>query len=171
MHCNLEGVRIHDLDKQLDERGFFVEALRQDWGKFLEGDIILQSALSLSQPGVVRAWHRHLRGQVDYLLIIQGTVRIAVYDAQEGSTTSGKLFETLVAEDRLQLVRIPGHYWHGTKSVGDKPSLTLYFFTKLYDYANPDEERLPANSPYIINPMLGCPYDWNGPLLNEKRGI
>lgn len=157
----LEGVRVYDLKKHPDERGFFAEVLRQDWTEFLGDDKVVQAGLSMSQPGVVRAWHRHVRGQVDYFLAIQGTVKIVAYDDQDGSPTRGKLFELIVSEDQLKLVRIPGYYWHGTKSVGDKASLTLYFFTRLYDYANPDEERRPWNDTSIIAPRTNQPYDWN----------
>ncbi len=115
----------------------------------------------MSYPGIIRAWHRHARGQVDYLLVIQGTVKILVYDDQDGSPTRGKLVELVVSEKQLKLVRIPGHYWHGTKSVGNKPSVTLYFFTRLYDYTDPDEERRPPNSTVIIDPRTSRPYDWN----------
>jgi len=61
------------------------------------------------------------------------------------------------------VVRIPGTYWHGTKTVGNEPSLTVYFVTKLYDYQNPDEERRPWNDPSIIDPKTGKPFDWNKP--------
>lgn len=169
--CSLEGIRVYHLDKHLDKRGFFAEILRQDWREFLGNDNITQWALSSSQPGVVRAWHRHRRGQVDYLLIVQGKVRIATYDGQKGSATQGQLFEIIVSEDQLKLVRIPGHYWHGTKSIGSKPSLTLYFFTRLYDYVDPDEERLPADSPIIIDPRTGRPYDWNSPIHSGDSGV
>jgi dTDP-4-dehydrorhamnose 3,5-epimerase len=61
------------------------------------------------------------------------------------------------------VVRIPGHYYHGTKTLGDEPSLTLYFVTRLYDYDNPDEERKPWNDPAITDPKTGSPYDWEKP--------
>ncbi len=135
--------------------------LRQDWMEFLGDDRVVQAALSMSRPGVVRAWHRHARGQIDYFLVIEGTVKIAAYDDQDGSPMQGKLVELIVSGEQLQLVRVPGYYWHGTKSIGDKPSLTLYFFTRLYDYANPDEERRPWNDTSIIDPGTGRPYDWD----------
>ena len=39
------------------------------------------------------------------------------------------------------MIRVPGHYWHGTKTVGTEDSVIVYFINKLYDYKNPDEER------------------------------
>jgi len=157
----LEGVKVYDLKKHLDERGFFTEVLRQDWIEFLGNDKVVQASLSMSQPGVVRAWHRHVRGQVDYLVVINGTVKIAAYDDLNGSPTRGKIVEVVASEEQLRAVRIPGFYWHGTKNIGSRPSTTLYFFTRLYDYANPDEERRPWNDTSIIDPRMNQPYDWN----------
>lgn len=154
----LEGVKIFEVKKIPDERGFFSEVLRQDWKEILGDDQILQANLSFSYPGMIRAWHRHLRGQIDYFLVLQGAMKICAFDEK-----TGQLEEAIGSEHRLQIVRVPGHYWHGTKTVGDKPSLTLYFTTKLYDYKNPDEERRPWNDPLIIDPKTREPYDWNKP--------
>jgi len=154
----LEGVRIYELKKIPDERGFFAELLRKDWKEILGDEWIVQANLSYSYPGVIRAWHRHLRGQTDYFIVLQGAMRICAYDEK-----TGQLDEIIASEHKLQIVRIPGHYWHGTKTISNKPSLTLYFVTRLYDYSNPDEERRPWNDPTIIDPRTGKPYDWNKP--------
>ncbi|HDI12337.1 MAG TPA: dTDP-4-dehydrorhamnose 3,5-epimerase, partial [Candidatus Bathyarchaeota archaeon] len=128
------------------------------WKDILGDEWIVQANLSYSYPGVIRAWHRHLRGQTDYFIVLQGAMRICAYDEK-----TGQLDEIVASEHKLQIVRIPGHYWHGTKTISDKPSLTLYFVTRLYDYSNPDEERRPWNDPTIIDPRTGKPYDWNKP--------
>jgi dTDP-4-dehydrorhamnose 3,5-epimerase len=159
----LPGVRTYDLRILPDERGFFAEALRQDWRELLEGDEIVQANLSYSYPGIIRAWHRHTRGQVDYFLVLQGAMKICAYDDRPDSPTKSRLVEIVATGHRPQLVRIPGHYWHGTKTVSSEPSLTLYFVTRLYDYQNPDEERRPWNDPAVIDPRTGGPYDWNRP--------
>ncbi|MEM3648023.1 MAG: dTDP-4-dehydrorhamnose 3,5-epimerase, partial [Thermoproteota archaeon] len=81
--------------------------------------------------GIVRAWHRHLRGQTDYFIVVKGAMKICAYDEE-----TGELDEIIGSEDKLQIIRIPGHYWHGTKTIGVKPSLTIYFVTKLYKNKN-----------------------------------
>jgi dTDP-4-dehydrorhamnose 3,5-epimerase len=161
--CGLDGLRVYEVQKLPDERGFFAEILRHDWKGLLGEDLIVQANLSMSYPGIIRAWHRHMRGQVDYFLVVQGAMKICAYDDREGSPTKGKLVEVVAGEDKLQIVRVPGHYWHGTKTIGYKPSLTVYFVTKLYDYKNPDEERRLWNDPTIIDPKTGESYDWNKP--------
>ena len=70
----IEGVTLKDLPKNIDERGFLSEILRSDWKEFLREAAIVQFNLSYSYPDVVRAWHRHLRGQVDYFICVDGAV-------------------------------------------------------------------------------------------------
>ena len=65
----LPGVSVQDINKRIDERGFFAEIVRNDWKDLLRDDKIAQANLSLSHPGMIRAWHRHKRGQVDYLIV------------------------------------------------------------------------------------------------------
>ena len=56
---SLKGVKTHEIKIIPDERGFFAEALRQDWKEFLGAEQITQANLSYSYPNVVRAWHKH----------------------------------------------------------------------------------------------------------------
>jgi dTDP-4-dehydrorhamnose 3,5-epimerase len=157
----LPGVKVQDLRRNVDERGSFAEIMRQDWGDLLGGDSLMQANLSFSYPGIIRAWHRHSRGQVDYFIVIQGSMKICAYDDARGSATKGQIDELIASGEKLQVVRIPGHYWHGTKTIGDKPSLTVYSVNRLYDSKNPDEERRPWNDPMIIDPNTLKPHDWN----------
>jgi dTDP-4-dehydrorhamnose 3,5-epimerase len=108
----LPGVRTLDLKKNVDERGFFAEIMRQDWKDLLEDDSISQANFSFSYPGMIRAWHRHSRGQVDYFIVLKGSMKICAYDDRQGSATKGQLDEIVASEERLQVVRIPGFYWH-----------------------------------------------------------
>jgi len=163
----LEGVRVYELKILPDERGFFAEALRSDWKELLGDEWIVQVNLSYSYPGIVRAWHRHLRGQVDYFLVLRGAMKICAYDDE-----TRKMVEIVASEKKPSIVRIPGKYWHGTKTVSNEPSLTVYFVTRLYDYENPDEHRRPWNDPTIVpseingrkdDPRVGKPWDWFRP--------
>jgi len=163
----LEGVRVYELKILPDERGFFAEALRSDWKELLGDEWIVQVNLSYSYPGIVRAWHRHLRGQVDYFLVLRGAMKICAYDDE-----TRKMVEIVASEKKPSIVRIPGKYWHGTKTVSNEPSLTVYFVTRLYDYENPDEHRRHWNDPTIVpseingrkdDPRVGKPWDWFRP--------
>jgi len=163
----LKGVKVQEINIIPDERGFFAEALRQDWKDLLEEDRIMQANISYSYPNIVRAWHKHEKGQVDYFLVLKGAMKICAYEEE-----TGKMAEIIASGEKPSIVRIPGKYLHGTKTVSNTPSLTVYFVTKLYDYKNPDEKRRPWNDPKIIpteingkkdDPRVGKPWDWFQP--------
>ena len=159
----MEDIQVIDIQQIIDERGFFAEAVRRDWYHLFGEGWISQANISYSHPGIIRAWHRHGRGQIDFFMVLQGSVKIVAYDDNPESKTYGKMTEIIVSEERLQLVKLPGHYWHGTKTIGYKPSYTIYFVNNLYDYKSPDEERRPWNDSLIIDPKTKQSYDWNKP--------
>jgi dTDP-4-dehydrorhamnose 3,5-epimerase len=163
----LKGVKVYEINIIPDERGFFTEALRQDWKDFVEEEWIAQTNVSYSYPTMVRAWHKHQRGQVDYFLVLKGAMKICAYEEE-----TGRMVEIVASGEKPTLVRIPGKYLHGTKTVSSEPSLTVYFVTRLYDYKNPDEVRRPWNDPTIVpaeingnknDPRVGKPWDWFHP--------
>ncbi|MFO7796134.1 MAG: dTDP-4-dehydrorhamnose 3,5-epimerase family protein [Promethearchaeia archaeon] len=165
----IEGVIVKDLKQFVDERGFFCEILREDWTETLKNDKVVQFNLSYSYPNIVRAWHRHLEGQVDYFICITGSIKVCAYDGREDSETYGEIDEIVLSEDSLKVARIPGILWHGYKAVGVKPVKILYGVNRLYNYGNPDEERRPWDDetvlPKAINgnkedPRVGKPWDW-----------
>lgn len=168
----LQGVKIYDLTRYVDERGVFTEIIRKDWKKLLEGDEIAQVNFSITLPDIIRAWHRHTRDQVDYFLLLKGAIKVCAYDDQENSPTEGHMIEAILSEHKLQILKIPGKYWHGFKVISPQPAYLLYFVNKLYDYSNPDEERRPWNDSSIVpvaingnkaDPRVGKPWDWNYP--------
>jgi len=154
-------VKVRDVNKLHDERGFFAEAYREDWEDIVGGDRIVQLNLSFSYPGVVRAWHRHQRGQIDYIMVLRGAMKICIYDDDASSPTRGQLDEIIASSERLQIVRFNGRYWHGTKTISNDPSLTLYAVNRLYDYKNPDEEKRPWNDRGFVDAKTKAPFDWN----------
>jgi dTDP-4-dehydrorhamnose 3,5-epimerase len=159
----LEGIKIFELDRIVDERGSFTEIMRTNWHDLFGEDKIQQSNLSISYPGMIRAWHRHARGQIDYYVVTRGVVKICAYDDDKNSKTFGKLVEIISTGEKLQMVRMPGHYWHGVKTLGSEQSILVYFINNLYDYNNPDEQRRAWNDTKIIDPNTGLSYDWNKP--------
>lgn len=147
----IEGVESRSLQPNVDERGHLVEMFREDWDEFEPRPAM--AYYSLTYPGVVRAWHRHTRGQVDHFVCPSGRLKVAVYDDREESPTRGELETFVIGEGNHQLIRIPGACWHGFKAVGTEPAMLVNFPTKLYDYEEPDEERLPHDTETI-------PLDW-----------
>jgi len=148
----IDGVKVRELTVNADHRGHLVETFRSDWELFDPEPEM--SYYSLSYPGVIRAWHRHDRGQIDHFVCPSGRIRIGVHDDREGSPTRGETQEFVVGEHDPKIVRVPGDCWHGFEAIGDEPALFVNFPTNLYDYDDPDEERLPYDTPEI-------PLDWD----------
>ena len=160
----LKGIIIKPLKRFNDERGSFTELMRQDWKDILNEDRFVQANFSISYPGIIRAWHRHLRGQIDYFLVLKGALKICAYDQE-----TKELDEVVSTGQAPQIVRVPGHYWHGFKVISNETAWLLYFTTKLYNYDDPDEERRPWNDetliPEFINgkkddPRVGKQWNW-----------
>jgi dTDP-4-dehydrorhamnose 3,5-epimerase len=165
----IEGFVVREIKKNLDERGFFAELLRSDWDNIFPEEAIVQLNLSHSYPGVVRAWHRHNRGQFDCFICVSGSVKVCAYDDRPNSKNIGEIDEVVLSRESLTLVKIPGYAWHGYKVIGNEPATLLYGVNNLYDYKNPDEERRPWNDASIIplsingksnDPRVGKPWDW-----------
>ncbi len=163
----LTGIVIKPLKRMPDERGSFTEVFRKDWKDLLENDVAVQANMSVTYPGIIRAWHRHLRGQTDYFTLLKGAIKIGVYDEK-----SGELDEIVSTDQNFQVVRVPGHYWHGFKAIGNKPAMLLYFTTALYDAVKPDEERRSWSDETLVpksingkknDPRVGKSWDWNYP--------
>jgi len=163
----LKGVKTYEITIFPDERGFFSEALRTDWNELLEDEQIVQINLSYSYPKIVRAWHKHIRGQIDHFLVLQGAMKICAYEEE-----TRKMVEVISSSKKPTIVRIPGKYFHGIKAVSNEPAILIYFVNKLYDYQNPDELRRPWNDQTIVpteingnknDPRVGKPWDWFRP--------
>lgn len=163
----LKGITLKPLKRACDERGCFTEIMRQDWKDLLGQDQPVQANFSMTYPGIIRAWHRHNRGQTDYFIVLKGALRICAYDEE-----TKELDEVISTGLDQQVLKMPGHYWHGFKAVGNETAFLVYFTTRLYDYQNPDEERRLWDDskivPKLINgkkddPRTGKPWDWNYP--------
>lgn len=145
----INGVVTKVLRKNADERGYLMEILRKD-DPIFEGFAMVY--VSMNYPQVIRAWHYH-KLQDDHFCVVHGMCKVVLYDAREDSPTRGEVNEFFLGEDNPLLLRIPVGVYHGYKTIGVKPSLLLNFPTKLYNYDQPDEYRVPYNDPSI-------PYDW-----------
>lgn len=149
----IHDVELRDVQVNIDERGHLAELYRGDWDLFDPEPEM--TYYSLTYPGVVRAWHRHTLGQVDYFTCPEGRIKIGVYDDRAGSPTQGELDTFVIGEHDQRVVRVPGDCWHGFKAIGTEPALLVNFPSELYDYDDPDEERLPHDTDEI-------PLDWHG---------
>ncbi len=144
----IAGTVIRPLKRLVDERGSLMEMMRLDWSDVFKS--VPMSYVSMSYPGVVRAWHAHPRTkQRDSFVVPSGMIKAVVYDE-----ATREVNEHILGEDNPVLLSFDGTKWHGFKCIGTKPCLLINFPDKMYDYATPDEARRPFNDPAI-------PYNWD----------
>jgi dTDP-4-dehydrorhamnose 3,5-epimerase len=145
----IAGVQIKELKKLPDDRGWLMELMRSDWPEF---QAFGQVYITCVYPGIVKAWHYHEK-QRDAFIGIAGMAKIVLWDGRKDSPTCGAVNEFFTGVERPLLVTIPPFVMHGFTAVGHEPAQILNVCTELYNYADPDEFRAPADDP-------GIPYDW-----------
>jgi dTDP-4-dehydrorhamnose 3,5-epimerase len=89
-------------------------------------------------------------------VVVGGKIKVGVYDNREWSSTQGELDTYIIGEGNKQVIKLPGDCWHGFKALGDGRAILINFPSKLYNYTDPDEERLPYDTDRI-------PLDWEEP--------
>jgi len=128
----IDGVKIKPLKKICDERGMIMHMLRCDDADFEQfGEIYFSTAY----PGVVKGWHEH-RKQIQNYAVIQGMVKLVLYDNRTDSPTYEELMEIFTGEDNYQLIRIPTGVINGFKVIGTKTAIVANCATLPHE---PDE--------------------------------
>jgi dTDP-4-dehydrorhamnose 3,5-epimerase len=142
----VDGVIVHSIRPQEDERGEVVEIWNLDWPGF--DDPVVHAYKVVTRPGKARAWQMHLQ-QDDRVLVSRGRLRFGLYDDREGSPTRGLLNVFTLSDHQRAIVRIPRGVWHGVQNVGEGEAEFINFPTRRYDYADPDKYRLPLRNDLI----------------------
>ena len=145
----IDGLKIKKLKVIPDERGRLMEILRSDDEIFEKFGQVYMSA---TYPGVVKGWHMHHK-QADNICCVQGMIKLVIYDGREDSPSKGRIDEFFIGEHNPMVVHIPHHLQHGWKCISEHTALVVNTPTESYNYAQPDEYRLPAQTKDI-------PYDW-----------
>lgn len=147
MEKMIEGVIVEPLKRIPDERGCIYHMLRSDDSIFEKfGEIYF----SVVYPEVIKGWHLHREMTLNYA-VIQGMIKLVLYDDREASPTRGNLMELFIGEENYCLVKIPPKIWNGFNGIGTKPAIVANCATLPHD---PNEiERI---SPFTDK----IPYDW-----------
>ncbi len=91
--------------------------------------------------------------QEDFFVVVKGMCKVGLYDMREGSPTRGLAEAHYLGDNNNIVLRIPVGVAHGYRTIGVEASLLVNFPTQLYDPAEPDEFRVPWDSPDI-------PFNW-----------
>jgi dTDP-4-dehydrorhamnose 3,5-epimerase len=139
----IEGVQCKPLQVHLDDRGFFMEILREDDPFFTRFG---QSSYTITYPGVVKAWHYHAI-QDDLWFIASGMAQVGLHDLRDDSPTRGQTDVFYLGDQNRALLFIPHGVAHGYRVLGSEPIGLVYYTTHVY---NPrDELRRPWDDPEI----------------------
>jgi dTDP-4-dehydrorhamnose 3,5-epimerase len=141
----IDGVKIKQLKKYCDDRGFFTEVIKDGEETFHE---IRQTSYTETHPGVIKAFHWHKR-QWDMWFVIKGMAQVVLYDQRENSPTKGETQVICAGEDNPCLISIPPGVAHGYRVLGNRRIGLFYHTSEAYDPTNPDEERIPFDDPKI----------------------
>ncbi len=145
----IDGVRVKRLRVIPDERGRLMEVLRSDDEIFVRfGQVYVTTAY----PGVVKGWHYHKK-QTDNMTVVDGMMKIVLYDSRDESSTKGVVNEFFVGTHDPLLIQIPPFVFHGFKCIGEREAIVINIPTDVYSYEEPDEYRVHPHDNDI-------PYSW-----------
>jgi dTDP-4-dehydrorhamnose 3,5-epimerase len=77
---------------------------------------------AVGYPGVIRGWHEHTLQTQNYA-VIQGMIKLVLFDNRETSPTFREVMELFIGEDNYQLVTIPVGVINGYKIIGSTPAI------------------------------------------------
>ncbi len=141
----IKDVSIKKITSFYDDRGYFAEVLKFGEGTFHE---IKQTSYAETYPGVIKAFHWHKK-QWDIWFVVKGHAQVVLHDLRKDSPTKGQTDVIYTGEDNKMLIAIPVGVAHGYRVLGNSPMGIFYHTTEAYDPKNPDEERIPFDSPKI----------------------
>lgn len=133
---SIHGVQCKPLKVFADDRGYFMELLREDDAFYTRFG---QSNFSITYPSVVKAWHWHRR-QDDIWFVAAGMAQVGLHDLRDESPTKGTTDVYYLGEQNRSLLFIPHGVAHGYRVLGTAPVALMYHTTHPYDPA--DELRL-----------------------------
>jgi dTDP-4-dehydrorhamnose 3,5-epimerase len=141
----IAGVKVKKLLKHADDRGYFLEVLRNDDGMLEQFG---QLSASLSYPGVIKAFHYHKK-QDDIWFFPKGNAQVVLYDLRADSPTYGQTDVYYMGENNPISLFIPQRVAHGYRVLGLEPAIITYVTNLAYDPNHPDEYRIPYDDPDI----------------------
>jgi dTDP-4-dehydrorhamnose 3,5-epimerase len=142
----LAGVEVCEVRNIVTRNGLTTEVYRSDW--HAGAATVAQTLYVTLRPGAVSAWHCH-EVQLDRIFVVQGSIKLVLFDGRENSPTLGGISELFLDRARPTLVTVPPGVWHGMQNLGASDCAFLNFFDRLYEHGNPDEWRLPQTNDAI----------------------
>lgn len=144
--------QIHDVftaerKKIGDERGAVFHVMRLDSPEFISFG---ETYVSTVNPGVVKAWKKHL-AMHQSLTVPVGQVEFVIFDDRKNSPSRGFIQKIEIGENEYRMLRIPPGVWYGFRGVGKENAVIVNCASIPHDPL--EVERLPESTDQI-------PYRW-----------
>ncbi|MEE9414788.1 MAG: dTDP-4-dehydrorhamnose 3,5-epimerase family protein [Acidimicrobiales bacterium] len=150
----IEGMQVRETRPVPHEDGHVTEIARADWG--ILSQPVVQVHMTTTMAGRVRAWGLHQKS-TDRLFVVNGLVRIVLFDGRLHSPTRGRFTELTLSEKNPALVTVPPDVYHGWKNIGTTEAIVINMPTRVYQYDEPDALDLPWDSDLAAELI---PYRW-----------
>lgn len=141
----IDGVKEKRCISHVDDRGFFMELVREDENLLQRFG---QLSFSMSYPGVIKAFHYH-KDQDDIWFFPSGNVQVVLHDLRESSPTFKETNVFYMGENNPSVLLIPKGVAHGYRVLSTSPATIVYLTTEAYKKESPDEYRIPWNDSSI----------------------
>ena len=126
----MKNIRIEDLDRKSDERGWLIEVLG---GKSLEAPHEFgQIHVSVAYPGKIRGNHYHNR-KLEWFCVPKGKGLLKLKDLKTGEEK-----EILMGEGALRTVQITPGIIHAIKNIGEDDMVLLVYSNETFDPKDSD---------------------------------
>jgi dTDP-4-dehydrorhamnose 3,5-epimerase len=145
------GVKVHRLQRFVDDRGFFEEIYRSRAdhpgsealaGFFADVPVAQINFSIVNADDHIKGLHYHLKQQDVWFCPHPSKAKFVLLDVREGSPTYGQTQVIVTGDGQDLLVRIPEGVAHGYRPLTN-PCALLYIVTRTFDAREPDEWRIP----------------------------
>lgn len=123
----ISGVWVIEPKVFTDQRGYFMEAFKQDEFESIVGEIhFVQDNESCSSKGVLRGLHYQLApyAQAKLVRVIKGRVLDVAVDIRKGSPTYGKYVAVELSDENKRQLFVPRGFAHGFHVLSDEAIFT-----------------------------------------------
>lgn len=153
----IEGVGVHRVPRFVDDRGFFQEIYRaradhpgsEGLASFFRGVPVAQVNYTIvDAENHIKGLHYHLKQQDVWFCPHPSKAKFVLFDVRKESPTYLRTQVIVAGDGQDLLVRIPEGVAHGYRPLTN-PCALLYFVTRTFDVADPDEYRIPWDHPAV----------------------
>jgi dTDP-4-dehydrorhamnose 3,5-epimerase len=162
----ISGLKIIELKVHRDDRGFFVERYKSEWGAQYGLPAFIQDNHSLSKPGVIRGLHYQSGANAQGKLVgcLRGAIWDVAVDLRPGSPTFGQWEAFELSAENGRVLWIPPGFAHGFGVLGTEWADVMYKVDAPYSAA--DEGGIRFDDPDL---KIAWPLDrMSAPVVSKK---